>query len=144
MVAKPPERRPSSSERGYNQAWTDYAANLRRERVLCELCLAAYGIETPCAGQVTTESGRKRSQGVVDHILPPRDSHEDDLFWMVENHQVICQSCHSKKSLEWDGTYGKAKVHATDRTIAGVERRKREIIAAMRLSARDATERIPE
>lgn len=142
LETKPPERRCSASERGYSHAWTKYADALRREVVFCAICIEL-GIETPCAGQTTTETGRKRSQGVVDHVVPPRDS-EDVLFWMPENHWCLCQAHNSEKSLQWDGTYGKRKIPASSRDLAGVERRKREIIAAMRLSARDATERIPE
>lgn len=130
LVEKPPERRQTSSQRGYGWAWTKYADNLRRERVFCELCLEL-GIETGIAGQATTEGGRKKAQGVVDHILPVASA-SDALFWMPENHWTICLACNSEKSTHWDGTYGKAKVHSASRDLGGVELRKREIIAARR------------
>jgi 5-methylcytosine-specific restriction endonuclease McrA len=130
LVEKPPERRQTSSERGYGWAWTQYANNLRRERVFCECCLEL-GIETPCAGQTTTGSGRKRSQGVVDHVIPVGSS-DDDLFWATDNHWVLCQSCNAAKSIEWDGTYGKSKIVARSRDLDGVRLRKREIIEARR------------
>lgn len=131
LVEKPPERRQTSSERGYGTAWTKYAANLRRERVFCELCESAFGIETPCAGQITLECGRKRSQGVCDHVIPVANS-SDPLFWDTEAHWILCRECDSFKSTHFDGTYGKAKVHSASRDLGGVELRKREIIAARR------------
>lgn len=130
-----PERRLSSSERGYGTAWAKYSLRLRQERVLCELCMAAWGIETPCAGQTTTESGRKRSQGVVDHILPIFGP-DDPIFWMVENHEVICNSCNAKKSMAFDGTYAKAKRHAHDRTLVGISQRRREIVDYLKADAK--------
>lgn len=131
LIEKPPERRQTSAERGYGTAWTKYAANLRLERVFCECCMEAFGIETGIAGQTTTESGRKRAQGVVDHILPV-SSASDTLFWMPENHWAICVACNSEKSIHWDGTYGKAKVHSASRDLGGVMQRRRDVIAAMR------------
>jgi 5-methylcytosine-specific restriction endonuclease McrA len=131
LVEKPPERRQTSAERGYGTAWTKYAANLRLERVFCELCESAFGIETPCAGQTTTESGRKRSQGVVDHVIPVANS-ADPLFWDTEAHWILCRECDSFKSTHFDGTYGKSKIVARSRDLDGVRLRKAEIIAAMR------------
>ena len=130
-AVRQPERRESSSTRGYGTAWTAYSLRLRQEKVFCELCAAAFGIETPCAGRTTTESGRKRSQGVTDHVVPPADS-RDDLFWTPEGHWVLCQACHSFKSMEFDGTYGKRKIQASSRDLDGIARRKREIIEARR------------
>lgn len=131
LVEKPPERRQTSSERGYGWTWTKYADNLRRERVFCELCESAFGIETPCAGQTTTESGRKRSQGVVDHVIPVANS-SDPLFWDTNAHWVICRECDSFKSTHFDGTYGKSKIVAKSRDLDGVRLRKTEIIEARR------------
>ena len=128
LIEKPPERRQTSSERGYGWAWTKYADNLRREKVFCQCCLEL-GIETPCAGQTTTESGRKKAQGCVDHVIPVANA-SDPLFWEPLNHWVLCVACNAAKSLEWDGTYGKAKVVARSRDLDGVRLRKREIIAA--------------
>ncbi len=130
-----PERRDSSSQRGYNQSWTDYAANLRRDRVFCDLCMEAFGVETPCAGQTTTETGRKRAQGVVDHIIPVTNA-SDPLFWDEHNHWVLCDvggsSCNRFKSLHFDGTYGKRKIEATSRDRDGIARRRRDIVEAIK------------
>lgn len=127
------ERRESSSARGYGTAWTKYSLELRRERVLCELCLAACGVETGIAGQTTTASGRKRSQGVVDHIVPI-DGPDDPLFWEPLAVWCLCNSCNDFKSRLFDGTFGARKQHAEDRTLAGVSRRRAEIVLQMRVS----------
>jgi 5-methylcytosine-specific restriction endonuclease McrA len=130
------ERRESSSSRGYNQAWADYAAALRMEHVFCELCLEACGIETPIAGQIKLASGRMRSQGVVDHIAPVHGA-DDPLFWVSENHWCLCQECDAFKSLEFDGRYGKQKRVVNDRTAMGIERRRAEVIEARRKAGHD-------
>jgi 5-methylcytosine-specific restriction endonuclease McrA len=93
--------------------------------------MAAFGIETPCAGQITKASGRKRSQGVVDHVIPVIDS-DDPLFMADFNHAVTCNACNDWKSRTFDGAFGMVKKHALSRDVGGVELRRREIIAAMR------------
>jgi len=127
VARKTDEQRKSSSQRGYNEAWAAYSKRLREERIFCELCIAAFGIETPIVGQTTTDGGRKKSQGVTDHIIPVASA-EDDLFWMPENHWCTCRECDDWKSRTFDGSLNAPKRYVTDRTLHGIESRRREII----------------
>ena len=95
----------------------------------------AMGVETACGSQITLPGGRKKSEGVIDHVIPV-GSDKDDLFWCEANWWLLCDvpktSNNSWKSTHFDGTYGKSKIVARSRDLDGVRLRKREIIAARR------------
>jgi hypothetical protein len=74
-------RRQSSSERGYDNRWTEYSKQYRRLHPRCVPCLL---------------SRRVRASRCVDHIVPRHSC--PDLFWEVENHAAMCKSCHGYKS----------------------------------------------
>lgn len=38
---------------------------------------------------------------VVDHLIPI-DGGSDVLFWWKDNHQALCMSCHSRKTITKD------------------------------------------
>lgn len=48
----------------------------------------------------------------VDHIEPVSGP-EDPLFWQQSNHQGLCHSCHSRKTVA-DGRWGKPKRGGSD------------------------------
>jgi 5-methylcytosine-specific restriction protein A len=51
------------------------------------------------------EEGKITIATVVDHIIPHKGAMV--LFWQVENHQALCQRCHSIKTAKEDGGFGK-------------------------------------
>ena len=71
------DRRISVRKMGYTYKWSKYSSQYRRENPECVLC----GHEADC----------------VDHIVPVTGP-EDTLFWVEDNHQSLCTSCHSKKT----------------------------------------------
>jgi 5-methylcytosine-specific restriction endonuclease McrA len=108
-------RRKPASERGYNTTWHKFSAAIKSERLFCELCLTI-GKETPIVGD-----------GVTDHIIAMLGP-DDPLFLDPAAVWALCVSCDRWKSIHFDGTYGGPKLVATDRTLAGIEQRRREII----------------
>lgn len=74
----------------YNWDWRKFRDRYVKEHPLCIHCLAN-GILTP-----TQE---------VDHIVPHQG--DKDKFWDADNLQALCKSCHSKKTVEYDGGFGK-------------------------------------
>ena len=87
------KQRGSRIERGYTNDWIKYSRNYRQRNPLCVICLRDNII--------------KPSQH-TDHINPvsgPRDPQ----FWNPDNHQALCASCHSKKTVKEDGGWGKWK-----------------------------------
>ncbi|UFT98103.1 HNH endonuclease [Radiobacillus kanasensis] len=73
--------RESSNKRGYNYSWQKYRVMFLRRNPLCKSC-SARGHTVPA-----TE---------VDHIEPHRGDKE--LFWDPNNHQGLCNTCHSRKT----------------------------------------------
>ncbi|WP_417745078.1 HNH endonuclease signature motif containing protein [Rosistilla oblonga] len=74
--------RKSAAKRGYDRNW-------RRER-------RAFLAENPyCAEHL--RRGKIRLAQCVDHIIPHRGNKR--LFWNRRNWQSLCNSCHSKKTL---------------------------------------------
>lgn len=121
--------RGSAQSRGYTAQWSAYANQLCRQRVFCQLC-SEVGIET-CVVRPDTpnESGERRKPvSVVDHVIPVDDGQNDTLFWETANHWALCTACHNWKSIAFDGGWGKLATPAT-RTLAGIEQRRREIVA---------------
>ena len=80
------QARGTVAQRGYGAAWAAYSRSYRQQHPRCVACLAR-GVHTPTA--------------CVDHITPvsgPRDP----LFWEPSNHQSLCLSCHSTKTVTED------------------------------------------
>lgn len=85
------QERGSAHERGYTRQWSRAAAAFRQRHPTCAMCEAA--------GRVTPAT-------CVDHIVP----HKGDmvLFNDVNNLQSLCASCHSTKTANEDGGWGRA------------------------------------
>lgn len=85
-------QRGTAAQRGYDAAWR----RLRR-MVLARhpLCADVYGVHA--------EHGETVLATDVDHIVP-RSAGGTDTF---ENLQSLCQSCHSRKTAEQDGAWGR-------------------------------------
>ena len=69
----------------YNSKWKKARATFLIAHPLCVVCK---GIATD-----------------VDHIKPHRGDYI--LFWDKSNWQALCHSCHSKKTVQEDGGFGK-------------------------------------
>ena len=82
------QKRGSSTARGYGSSWQRYRTWFlaQNANIFCS---------TGC-GAVSTD---------VDHIKPVQGP-SDPLFWQLSNHQGLCHSCHSKKTVQ-DGRWGK-------------------------------------
>ena len=88
------DNRESANKRGYNYKWQKYRAVFLAKNPFCTEHLKEnkYVIAT-----------------VVDHIVP----HKGDmvLFWNEKNHQGLCESCHSRKTVREDGGFGNPVAH---------------------------------
>lgn len=76
-----PDRRPSSSARGYDRQWYLASRIYRRQYPLCAECLR-HGITSAAY--------------CVDHIRPHKGNPQ--LFWDRANWQSLCEKCHNTKS----------------------------------------------
>ena len=76
-------KRPSAYARGYTPRWQRYANQFLSSNPLCVLC----------------PPGDRRPASAVDHIIPV-SSGSDPIFWDATNHQPVCQSCHSRKTVD--------------------------------------------
>src|SRR4051794_35166678 len=97
-------RRGTPAERGYDHDWMRVARERRElDSWLCQPCLA---------------EGRITSSNEVDHIIPIHVRPE----WRLEigNTQVICRSCHRRKTLNDAARYGssESRVLAQDQLCA--------------------------
>lgn len=91
-----PRPRGTTTERMYGAAWQRFRdAWFKLEPRFCAHC-AARGIVRPAK--------------VADHIRP----HKGDpvLFWDPHNLQPLCLSCHSAKTAQEDGGFGRPVVEA--------------------------------
>jgi len=82
------ERRGTASERGYGSRWARYRRMYLAEHPICVQC--------------------RRGATDVDHIKAIRGPY-DPLFWVQENHQALCHSCHSEKTVKENGGFGRQK-----------------------------------
>lgn len=93
---KPPhakDARKSACKRGYTRAWGLARKMFMRRNPYCKNCGAP--IDDP-------------AKFVVDHI-DPVSGRDDPNFWDEWNWQVLCCSCHGRKTVLQDGGFGRAK-----------------------------------
>lgn len=86
--------RPTANARGYTYRWQQYAAGFLNRNPLCRMC-DAKGVTSPAV--------------CVDHITPVTSA-EDPLFWQASNHQPLCHSCHSEKTMTEDVGKGRRQL----------------------------------
>jgi 5-methylcytosine-specific restriction protein A len=77
--------RGSASKRGYGASWTKRREAFLRANPTCIKC------------------GRKST--VCDHIIPKNDGGADD----ESNWQPLCRECHSRKTVQRDGGFGRPR-----------------------------------
>jgi 5-methylcytosine-specific restriction enzyme A len=96
-AGKARDNRPTSRERGYNAAWFKYRA----------VYLALHPF---CVDPFKLHIERVRATR-LDHIEPHRGNRE--LFWNPANHQGLCEGCHNRKTVEFDGGFGRQRKQFT-------------------------------
>jgi 5-methylcytosine-specific restriction enzyme A len=84
------ENRPNAADRGYNSRWRD-------ERIQF-LDANRYCVDPFKVHQIPVFAD------VVDHRKPHKGNME--LFWDKSNWQGLCEFCHRKKTVEFDGGFG--------------------------------------
>lgn len=87
------KERGTSASRGYGSRWSTYSKQFRVNNPLCVMCL---------------ERGKLTKAECVDHIEAV-DGKDDLKFWEPTNHQSLCHSCHSEKTVKEDGGLGNQK-----------------------------------
>lgn len=85
------KERGSAAERGYNSRWQAYSRLYRKKNPLCVDCL---------------KENRITGSQHVDHIVAVKGPN-DPLFWKESNHQSLCASCHSRKTILVDGGFNR-------------------------------------
>lgn len=81
---KAPEVRSIKVKDYDSKAWREYSRNLRAQNPVCAI----------------TGSEYLPTMLIVDHIIPVN---EGGSFWDERNHQVLCKSAHSIKSMKEKG-----------------------------------------
>ncbi|QBY47018.1 HNH endonuclease signature motif containing protein [Arsenophonus nasoniae] len=76
-------RRGTNTQRGYSSKWFKYRLSYLQEHPLCVAC---------------ESNGKCTPAKIVDHIIPINGDN-DVLFWWQDNHQSLCLSCHSHKTM---------------------------------------------
>jgi 5-methylcytosine-specific restriction protein A len=92
LPATPPVGRESSARRGYGYRWQRYSAGRLRSHPLC-------------ADPHRRHVGIYVAARQTDHIIPV-EGPWDPLFWDKDNHQSLCNGCHSYKTALEDGGFG--------------------------------------
>lgn len=98
-TAKPAENRKSAYQRGYNKAW----AKLANDFISEEFAAGRYACACGCGKNLL---GRERREIHVDHKVP-HQGRSDPLMWDVKNLQLMLVACHSRKTVEHDGGFGR-------------------------------------
>ncbi|WP_141434394.1 HNH endonuclease [Bacillus sp. 03113] len=80
------QNRGTSAQRGYGARWRKYSQWFRKKNPICVSCRSAPSAHT-------------------DHITAVSGPN-DPLFWDPTNHQALCHSCHSRKTVKEDGGFG--------------------------------------
>lgn len=83
------KERGTRTERGYDSRWLRASTLFRKSNPLCVMC---------------EKEGVYKVGDCVDHITPHRDNEE--LFWDVNNWQVLCNRHHGYKTAKEDGGFG--------------------------------------
>lgn len=93
------DTRPSAAKRLYGRAWRAASQGYLRKHPLCA------GLRNANGEQLTSHGDRIVPATLVDHIEP----HCGDLvkFWDRDNWQGGCQACHSYKTANEDGGFGR-------------------------------------
>lgn len=81
-----PDGRPSASQRGYDANWRKLRLIVLRARPVCQMC-------------------QRESAAHVDHIVSLERGGTNE----ESNLQTLCHSCHSKKTVQCDGGFGRRK-----------------------------------
>lgn len=91
-IVKHEVKRPSSHARGYDKAWQRMAQRFRHEHPYCADPFGHHG-------------GRRVLGQHVDHIVALARGGTND----GSNLQSLCHACHSRKTIEYDGGFGRPK-----------------------------------
>ena len=84
--------RGTAQERLYGHRWDNARRAFRRRHPLCAPCEA---------------TGRVTAADTVDHIIPHRG--DQARFWDRTNCRACCRSCHSRKTVRYDGGFGRPR-----------------------------------
>jgi 5-methylcytosine-specific restriction protein A len=95
-------RRGSAASRGYDARWAAHRARYFHKLIALDI-LPACGARLP--GAPMTADSRCQAEGRLitdglerDHIVPHRG--DAGLFWDPLNLQLLCRSCHSRKTMQ--------------------------------------------
>jgi 5-methylcytosine-specific restriction enzyme A len=82
--------RPTAAQRGYGYRWQQARLSFLAAHPLCIDC---------------SKQGRVTEATTIDHVIPHKGNEE--LFWDVSNWESCCASCHSIRTLKYDGGFGR-------------------------------------
>jgi 5-methylcytosine-specific restriction protein A len=98
----PVHRQASAYTRGYTQEWAAYS---RRFLAVYQWC-GDHPPQAPETGDSRCKAVGLRTRATqTDHIQP----HHSDagLMWNAANHQALCHPCHARKTVMYDGGFGR-------------------------------------
>ncbi|MGJ3500350.1 HNH endonuclease [Piscirickettsia salmonis] len=84
--------RKKTAQRGYGGRWQRERKIFLQDHPLCKQCL---------------QDDKLIPATEVDHIKP--HGVDDDLMWNQRNWQALCKPCHSRKTVNEDGGFGRKK-----------------------------------